>query len=201
MKKISLLAIVALSLWSCAIAQDVQLPAPRTTGGKPLMEALAARHTSREFSAKELDAQTISNMLWAAYGFNRSDKRTAPSAMNKQEYNVYVFMASGTYLYDAKENVLKLLIAKDLRKLTGKQDFVENVPLNLVFAYDKNIMESQNMAYLDCGYISQNVYLFCASEGLNSVARGYFDAAQLSNAMGLPENIVPVLTQSVGYSK
>jgi SagB-type dehydrogenase family enzyme len=201
MKKLSLFIATAMVALSCATAQDIKLPEPQRTGGKPLLEALALRQTSREYGTKALDNQTLANLLWATYGFNRADKRTAPSARDKQEYLVYVCLASGAYLYDAKANVLKLVAAQDLRKVTGKQGFVEEAALNLVFAYDKRIMDDAKYAYIDCGYLSQNVYLFCASAGLNSVARGYFDAAALAKALNLDSNIEPVLAQTVGYPK
>ena len=165
------------------------------------MEALAARQTGRDYADKDLDRQTLSNLLWAVYGFNRPDRRTVPSSRNSQEYSVYVFLASGTYLYDAKTDALKLILAKDLRAMTGKQDFVGKAPLNLVFGYDKTLMDSPKYAYVDCGYLSQNVYLFCASYGLATVARGFFDPDALAKELSLPANIELVLAQTVGYPK
>lgn len=201
MKKLSFLAAIALTACLGTRAQDIQLPAPQKTGGKPLMEALAARQTGRDYADKDLDRQTLSNLLWAVYGFNRPDRRTVPSSRNSQEYSVYVFLASGTYLYDAKTDALKLILAKDLRAMTGKQDFVGKAPLNLVFGYDKTLMDSPKYAYVDCGYLSQNVYLFCASYGLATVARGFFDPDALAKELSLPANIELVLAQTVGYPK
>jgi nitroreductase len=201
MKK--LLFIVAAYAATCCggRAQDVTLPAPQKSGGKPLMEALALRRTERDYSAKELDNQTLSNLLWATCGYNRADKRTAPTARDKQEYVVYVFLSGGTYIYDAKENLLKLAVDKDLRAATGKQDFVGGAAVNLAFVYDKNRMDDSKYAYIDCGYMAQNVYLFCASAGLGTVSRGYFDAEALKRQLALPPNMEIVLTQSVGYPK
>lgn len=165
------------------------------------MAALSARQTNREFSAKALDSQALSNLLWAAWGFNRADRRTAPSAMNKQEYLVYVTLPTGAYLYNAKDNVLKQVVNKDIRALAGKQDFVATAPLNLVYAYDKTLMGDPKLAYVDCGFISQNVYLYCASAGLNTVVRAYVDIEELSKALGLDSSKEVVLSQTVGYPK
>lgn len=183
------------------------LPKPKTDGGMPLMDALKNRHTSRQFSDKAISDQVLSNLLWAACGINRADgKRTAPSAVNWQEIDVYVARADGLWLFDAKSNDLKLVVDKDLRALTGKQDFVKSVPVNLVFVADysrmgKNTADADKVLYsaADTGFISQNVYLYCASEGLATVVRGMVDKPALAKAMGLREDQKIVLTQSIGY--
>ncbi|MFA5785148.1 MAG: SagB/ThcOx family dehydrogenase [Phycisphaerae bacterium] len=192
-------------------AQDsktIQLPEPQKTGGKPLMQALAERKTSREFSTKELPDQVLSNLLWAAFGINRPDgKRTAPSAMNQQEIDIYVALAKGFYLYDAQSNSLKLVLEKDLRKMTGKQPFVEVAPVNLVYVADLSKMtrgSEQDKAFYsgaDVGFIAQNVYLFCASENLATVVRGYVDKEILAKAIGLRPDQKVILAQTVGYPK
>lgn len=185
--------------FSC-FAQNIKLPAPNKTGGKPLMDVLNERQSTREFSNKELSNQTISDLLWAAYGFNRSDKRTVPSANNKQEFTIYVVLKSGVYTYDAKENILKLKVKGDHRSKAGKQDFVATAPLNLVYVADLD-KNSREGAVMNCGFIAQNVYLFCASEGLGTVVRGYFDADEVKKTFQLSEKEVPILTQTVGYKK
>jgi len=197
MNKLISIILMTTFCMSCA-AQDIKLPAPNKTGGKPLMEALNERQTTREFSEKELDEQTLSDLLWATYGFNRDDKRTVPSSQNKQEFTIYVVLKVGIYVYDAKENVLIQKIQGDFRAKTGSQDFVASAPLNLVFVADlsKNPIEA---ATVDCGYISQNVYLYCASAGLGTVARGWFEKDEVIAALQLGENEVPILTQTVGY--
>lgn len=179
-------------------AQDINLPQPVKTGGMPLMEALSKRSSSREFSSADLDNQTLSNMLWAAWGYNRADKRTAPSANNKQEMSIYVVLKSGAYLYDAKANKLILKAKGDLRKQMGSQDFVATAPVNIVFVEDKS---KQGAGATDCGFISQNIYLFCASENLATVVRGWFDAKQVKEALKLESNMQPILTQTVGKKK
>jgi nitroreductase len=200
MKKVALLTLTALFCVS-AFAQNVKLPAPQKSGGKSLMEAISLRQTSREFDGKALTEQQLSNLMWAAYGFNRPGKRTVPSANDKQAYELYVVMAKGTYLYNAKDNVLELKDGKDLRALTGKQDFVKTAPVNIVFAYDTKKQGNDPMAHVDAGFIAQNIYLVCAAEGLATVIRGYIDGPAFAKALKLPENMKVVLGQTVGYPK
>jgi SagB-type dehydrogenase family enzyme len=189
--------------------QTIQLPPPQTDGGKPLMLALKARSTSREFSMEKLPMQTLSNLLWAACGVNRpeSGKRTAPSAKNRQEIDIYAVTADGCYRYDALKNNLVLILKEDIRVQTGKQDFVATAPLNLVYVADifkvagETELEKTLYAGADTGFISQNVYLFCASQGLATVVRGYVDKPILEKKMGLPPNQKVILSQTVGYPK
>ncbi|MDR1416986.1 MAG: SagB/ThcOx family dehydrogenase [Prevotellaceae bacterium] len=191
-----------LMISATAFAQNIKLPAPQQNGGKPLMEALSQRKSAREFDAKALSEQTLSNLLWAAYGFNRDGMRTVPSANNKQEFEVYAVTEKGAYLYNAKENTLELVSDKDLRSQTGKQGFVTTAPLNLVFAYDTKAMPDEKVAYADCGFISQNVYLYCASEGLATVVRGGgISKEDLAKAIGLKDGYAIVFSQTVGYPK
>ena len=200
MKKLVIIfALIAGSL-SC-LEQDIQLPVPHKNGGKPLMDALNERQSTREFSDKELDDQTLSDLLWAAYGFNREDKRTVPSSQNRQEIDLYIFLKTGVYFYDAKVQRLILKVAGDHRKLTGRQPFVETAPLNFVLVANLDKASHRDAALTDCGFISQNIYLFCASEGLGSVVRGSFDKEGLQNLLGLGENQEVLLTQTVGYRK
>lgn len=186
--------------------QSIPLPEPQTTGGKPLMEALKARQTLRAFSPKPLPLQTLSNLLWAACGVNREDgKRTAPTARNMQEIDVYVATAEGLYLYDAKANTLVAVLAGDIRATTGKQPFVKQAPINLVFVADYAKMgdmpdeHKDFYAATDTGYVSQNVYLYCASEGLATVVRGMVDRTVCQSAMKLRSNQKIILAQSVGF--
>ncbi|MFH0953876.1 MAG: SagB/ThcOx family dehydrogenase [Verrucomicrobiota bacterium] len=187
--------------------QDIALPAPNMEGGRPLMQVLRDRKTSRTFNAKPLPLQMLSDLLWAGAGINRPDsgKRTAPSAMNWQEIEVYAVLESGAYLYDAKANSLKAVAAGDLRKLVGGQPFVSTAPLNLVYVADESKMtrgspeDQARYSAADTGFISQNVYLYCASEGLATVVRGGLDRAAMSAALKLPENKTIILAQTVGY--
>ena len=178
-------------------AQDIVLPKPVKTGGMPLMEALAKRSTHRDFSTAEIDNQTLSNLLWAAWGFNREDRRTAPSGNNRQEIDLYVVKKSGAYLYDARANKLILIHSEDVRKAMGKQEFVWTAPINIVFVADTTKADG----IMTSAYISQNIYLFCASEGLGTVARGWFDANDVRKALRLKDTQAPVLTQTVGKKR
>lgn len=188
---------------------DVPLPAPRMEGGKPLMQALKERHSSREFADREIPLQVLSDLLWAAAGINRpeSGKRTAPSAINWQEVEVYVVLASGAYLYDAEGNALRWVASKDVRNLAGMQEFAATAPLNLVYVADTAKMtrvEPEKWPFYygaDTAFISENVYLFCASEGLATVVRASIDAPPLAKALNLPETKKITLAQTIGYPK
>lgn len=186
--------------------KSIQLTKPQIAGN-PLMEVLAKRSSSREFSSEPLPENILSNMLWAASGINRADsgKRTAPTAMNKQEIDIYVATESGIYLYDAKSHTLKMIVAGDLRGLTGKQDYVREAAVNLIYVADYSRMSSPSdqeiYAAADTGFISENVYLYCASAGLATVVRAYIDKPVLSKAMKLRADQKIILAQSVGYPK
>jgi SagB-type dehydrogenase family enzyme len=188
---------------------DIKLPTPRTDGGKPLMQALRERRSTREFGDRALPLPVLSDLLWAAAGINRPEegKRTAPSARNWQEIEVYVVMKEGVYVYEAKANALRALAAGDLRQTTGMQDFVSAAPLNLVYVADVTRMEDvrpeDEVIYrsADAAFMAENVYLFCASEGLATVVRGSVDRAALAAALQLPETKKVVLAQTVGYPK
>jgi len=210
--KIIVFAIVvfmsAFASWAeSPVLSDVSLPAPRTEGGKPLMLALKERRTARAFSTRKLPAQVVSDLLWAAFGINRPDsgKRTAPSARNWQEMEVYVVMEEGAYIYEPRTNKLRGVARGDLRKLAGTQDFVSTAPLNLVYVADttkmKGASDEDRMLYAgaDSGFIGQNVYLFCASEGLATVVRGSVNRKALAAELKLPDYKKIMLAQTVGY--
>jgi len=197
---------------SISIAQNqkfIQLPPPQTEIGKPLMQALKLRHSSRDFDIKPLPLQEISNLLWAANGINRPEdrKRTAPSAMNWQEIDIYAAMENGTYLYHAKSNRLLLITEKDVREATGKQSFVKEAPLNLVYIADEQRMTRANdedrvrWSSADAGFIAQNVYLYCASQGFAVVVRGMIDRETLSKELNLKDSQKIIFSQTVGYPK
>ncbi|HAM10968.1 MAG TPA: nitroreductase [Bacteroidales bacterium] len=213
MKKLALtsLAIFAISL--SIIAQDITLPAPDRKGGKPLMQALNERQTTRTFTEESLTPQQLSDLLWAAWGINRADqkKRTAPSAMNYQEMDVYVALPGGLYLYVAETNTLKMINNKDLRKTTGTQSYVNNAALNLVYVADMGRAGKKEgvkiddsdllMSYSDAAFMAQNVYLYCASANLGCVVRGSIPKEKLAAEMGLRSNQIIILAQTVGVAK
>lgn len=207
------IAVLALA-WSAGAAgaeqlKAVQLPPPRTEGGKPLMQALKLRATSRAFAPDPLPLQTLADLLWAAWGINRpgEGKRTAPSARNWQEIDLLAVDARGAWRYDAAANTLEPLVAGDLRAHTGAQDFVKEAPVTLVFVADPGRMKGADAAtrepwaYADAAFISQNVYLYCASEGLATGVRAMVDRPALAKALGLPADRIIVFAQSVGYPK
>lgn len=207
---LSLIMMIAFALPQNGNAQNIEqikLPTPQKTGGKPLMEALNERKSQRQFSEKDLSSQMLSNLLWAANGINRikSSKCTAPSAMNCQEIDTYVSMKQGLFLYSKKENILKLILKKDIRKFTGKQGFVNDAPINLIYVADferignSSIESKKFYSATDTGFISQNVYLFCASEGLATVVRGWVNREKLRKIMELEKNQKIILSQTVGY--
>jgi len=188
--------------------QVIRLPAPDRRGGIPLMQALAKRRSSREFAKKPLPLRVLSSLLWAAFGMNRKDGgRTAPSAINAQEIDIYVALPSGAYRYDARKHQLTLAAAGDLRRVTGYQDFVDEAPLDLVYVADHARMrmvpaaQRESYASAAAGAISQNVYLFAASSGLATVIRAWIDRSAIADALGLTHDQQVLLSQTVGYPK
>ena len=191
----------------------IKLPPPDLKGGKSLMQALQERRSSRDFSTKKLPVKVLSNLLWSACGINRPDsgKRTAPSAVNWQEIDVYIAMEEGLYLYDAKSHSLQPILKSDLRRETTRflqpsRSSVAGAPLQLIYVADYSKMgfyigkeEKKFYSAADTGFISQNVYLYCASEGLATVVRGMVDKDALAKAMNLRNNQQVVLVQTVGY--
>lgn len=191
-------------------AQPIKLPQPQFETGMPLMQALHARKSTREFSSEKLPDQVLSDLLWAAFGVNRPETgdRTAPSTRNWQDIDIYAATADGLYLFDAKNHALKLIQAKDIRALTGTQDFVRDAPVNLIYVSDFTRMDSDTShedkkiaAAIDTGFIGQNVYLYCASTGLATVVRGSVDKEVLAKAMKLQSTQWIVAAQSVGYPR
>ena len=211
--KTTLASAIAL-ISAVALAADIKLPDPVRTGGKPLNEALAARQTHRDFSTAPLTDQELSDLLWAANGFNRPDqkKRTAPTAVNRQEVDIYVCRADGAYFWDSEANVLKQVTDKDLRGFTGRMGTPENfalvAPIALVYVidYERQGMQQRpqdafKYASVDCGFIGQNVYLHAASTGLHTVFLGMINPKELSAGLGLSEKRVPLFAQTVGHAK
>jgi SagB-type dehydrogenase family enzyme len=188
--------------------QPIQLPKPQTDGGRPLMQLLRDRKSVREFSAEKLPLPVLSNLLWAAFGVNRSDgRRTAPSARNWQETGIYVASDDGLYLYDAKGHMLMPILKDDIRAMTGTQPYVRDAPINLVYVADygkagTSPMEQKDLwTACDTGFIAQNVYLYCTSEGLSTVVRGLIDKPALAKVMKLRPDQKIILAQSIGYPK
>jgi len=216
MNKKTLFTIIILilnSVFFIANSQDILLPTPDKTGGKPLMQALNERQSVRSFTKENLTMNQLSDLLWAGWGINRpaDKKRTAPSSMNIQEIDVYIALQSGLYLYDAELNQLKQIHNKDIRSSCGTQDFVADAPVNLVYVADLGkmgkkegdiIKESDLLSsYANTGFIAQNVYLYCASANLGCVIRGMVPKDKLAPEMGLRSNQVIILSQTIGIPK
>jgi len=188
--------------------KPIQLIQPQTGSGDPLMQLLWKRMSSREFSPEPLSIEVLSKLLWAAFGINRPDgKRTAPTASNRQEIDIYVAAANGLYLYDAKTNRLNPILAEDIRGMTGRQPYVKEAAVNLIYVADYSKMgtvaneDKDLFSAAATGLISENVYLYCASEGLATVVRANIDKPALAKVMKLRPDQKIILAQSVGYPK
>ena len=199
MKRILLASIIALASLS-SVASDIVLPQPQTTGGMPLMEALSKRKSTREFSTnKRLTDQQLANLLWAACGYNREDKLTIPTALNKQEVSVYVITPEGAWTYAAKEHKLVQVTDKDVRDYAAAQEYAKKALLNIAIVSDKELMENDLYAGTDAGAAMQNIYLWCAANGIGTVTRGSFDKEGLAKALNLKPSQRVILVQTVGY--
>ncbi len=187
-------------------AKSIDLPPPRMEAGMPLMQALKLRHSTREYADRPLPPQVLSDLLWAAFGINRPNgDRTAPYWRHIMVMDIYAAMADGVWLYEPKAHKLVAYLSDDIRADTGRQDFVAKPPLNLVYvAHGERMTEvspedRRLYASVDAGFIGQNVYLFCASEGLATVFRGAVDYPKLARSMRLPEQQFVTFAQTVGY--
>ncbi len=196
---------------SLAAAQEqkpIALPPPRTVGGMPLISALKLRRSTREYSEWPLPPQALSDLLWAAFGINRPDGgRTAPYWRHVMAIDIYAAMADGVWLYEPGAHTLLPYLPDDIRADTGLQDFAAKAPLNLVYVAlgermkDVSPEDRRLYASVDTGFIGQNVYLFCASEGLATVFRGAVDYKKLAAAMKLPDEQFVTFAQTVGYGR
>jgi len=179
----------------------IKLLAPDTLGGMPLMQAISRRKTDRQFDLRNLSLKHLSEILWVANGINRAKgKRTVPSSMGRYPLQTYAVLANGIYFYNPVKHQLEPLVKGDFRSLAGKQTFVDTAPLNLVFiAKGKTAADNFIPAIEDSGYCCQNVYLYCASEGMKCVVRAGAKEVELLKAMNLGDNYKFVIAQTVGY--
>ena len=189
--------------------QDIKLNNPDKSRGSAVMKALSDRESVREYDTKELSLQDLSDLLWAANGINRPDgKRTAPSAMNRQEIDVYVVNKDGAYLYDAATNTLKGLTKGDFRKaVAASQDFAAKAPVSIVLVAnleklgDPAAANTRITAGMDAGIVSQNINIFCAAVGLATVPRGTMNQDELKTILKLSDNQSLMLNNPVGFPK
>lgn len=207
-----------------AIAQELKpilLLPPQLDGGRPLMQVLKDRKSWRSYTTGKIPLQILSNLLWAAFGINRPERglRTAPTGGNRQDIDIYVATADGVYVYDAKANLLNPVLSEDIRSLSGRQfpppavpanlvPSLDEAPVNLIFVWDyskKSTTSTEEqmlrVAFAHTGSIVQNVYLYCASEGLATVVRLWFDKPAMEKKMKLRPEQYAVLVQSVGYPR
>ncbi len=207
----ALVASVVLAAAPALAAEEpklIALPPPRSKGGKPLIEALALRRSTREYSDRPLPQQVLSDLLWAAFGVNRpSGDRTAPYWRHIMVIDVYAATADGVWLYEPKRHALLPHLRADIRAQTGLQDFVGTAPLNLIYVahgermQDISPQERRLYASVDTGFVGQNVYLFCASEGLGTVFRGALDYEKLDRTMQLSTDQFVTFAQTIGYPR
>lgn len=197
-----LVASVMISV-ACAAQSDISLPRPDKSLKTTLVAALQNRHTERDFSVKEFSDKDLSTLLWAANGINRKDgKRTAPSAMNRQDIEIFVVRKDGAYFWNPQANVLERRSDKDLRPAVAKgQQFTEKAPLSLVLVSngEKFGDMSNKFGLADAGYVSQNICLICSAEGWACCPRATMDTETLKKELGLSEKQVPMLNNVVGY--
>ena len=182
------------------------LPVPREDDGMPLMAALKLRRSSREYSDRPLPPQMLSDLLWAAFGINRSNgDRTAPYWRHIMVIDVYTAMENGVWRYDPTAHSLLPHLDVDIRADTGQQDFVGTAALDLIYvAHGEHMMDisaedRRLYASVDTGFIGQNVYLYCASTGLATVFRGAVDYVKLTRLMSLPNQQFVTFAQTVGF--
>ena len=211
MRKVQLLlACLVFSVAAFAADKVIKLPKPNLNRTGTVMKALSERHSTREYASKALSNTDLSDLLWAANGINRSSegKRTAPSAMNRQDIDIYVVLPQGTYLYDAKGHKLNLISEGDHRSaVAGGQTFVNNAPVSLVLVSDLSKLGDaksnhvQLMGAMDAGIVSQNISLFCSAARLATVPRASMDLARLKTALKLKDTQMPMMNHPVGYFK
>ena len=199
---------IAMSFAVCLVlsihAESLKLPAPDIDSGLTVMQALKVRHSERAFAEAELSERELAGLLWAANGFNRPDKRTNATGMNKQTIVIYVCMKSGAYRYDAKANELVKVSDEDLRHaVAGRQAFAATAPVSIIIAADTSdpIYNGgrNTLSCYDAGIVSGNIYLYCAAQNLATVCRATMDRDALKKGLGLTDNITLHLNHPVGH--
>ncbi|KAA6338770.1 hypothetical protein EZS27_013245 [termite gut metagenome] len=212
MRKVNVLLIFMMMSITTVYAADkvIKLLKPNTERSGALMKALSERKSTREYAVTPLSNADLSDLLWAANGINRpsENKRTAPSAMNRQDVDIYVILPEGTYLYDAKAHKLDLISEGDYRSaVAGGQNFVENAPVSIVLVSelsrlgDAKATHTQLIGAMDAGIVSQNISLFCAAANLATVPRATMDIAKLKSGLKLHDTQMPMINHPVGYFK
>ncbi len=197
MNKLFILAIISI-MASVTINAEV-LPTPNTTGGKPLMQVMNERKSSRDYQpGQAISKQDLSNMLWAAWGVTHDGKHTIATAMNRQELILYVVTPTEVSRYNPEANTLTTVNTGDFRKYSTMQDFAAIAPINIVLVVDTSKQERVEFQGYTAGAASQNIYLYCAQAGLKSVVRAGFDRENLPKALKLSANERILFVQTVG---
>ncbi len=204
-------SLAALSLCFVLQAQDIKLEIPSKTGGVSIMEAFSLRQSNIAYIEKELKLSDLSNLLWAANGINRENgKKTAPSAQNSQDIDIYVALPKAVYKYNAVNNNLELIAEGDYRNLAGGKKEGAEPPCILYLVADAskyktsayNTVEHRtNMGKVDAGIVSQNISLFCSGMGLGTKPRAQMNKEELTKALKLSENQSLILNHPIGYLK
>jgi SagB-type dehydrogenase family enzyme len=209
---------IAVYIWLTILAyplfaqstKTIVLNPPDMTRGLPVMKALSLRASATDFDTTKIKLQDLSDLLWASNGVNRPDvgKRTAPSAINAQDIDVYVSMESGIYLYDAKKHILDLITDGDYRKLiAGRQENVAKAPVICLLVSDisrfKFGEDSLKLVWAaeDAGIVSQNISLFCASIDLATRPRATMDLIKLHELLKLKKSQYLMLNNPVSIKK
>lgn len=192
----------------------ISLPQPDIMGGMPLMRALAGRSTQRQFADTPLPRKVLANLLWAANGINRkkSGKQTAPSSHQLREIEIYIVTAEGGFMYVPEKHALKRIHSLDMHQAVAEQTYVRNAPVSLIYVADfkkfgphrdnpeREALKKQ-ISSTHCGFIGQNVYLFCASTGLNCVFHGWMDGGKIHEMLRLDNRKHVLFGQAIGYGK
>lgn len=209
MKKLTLFLLTLIGITSMNAQETIKLPQPEKDGGENILKTIDIRRSDREFSNKEISLNELSTILWAGFGYSKN-RRTAPTAMNRQDITLYVFNKDGIYKYDAQNNSLSLIEKGDKRNMTTKMqgDFVNNT-LNIAIVSDLDKYSDRDketaLRYgaFSSAYVSENLYIYCAGskKNLGSVVRASFDEEPLKKIMKLQENDKIFLFQTIGYKK
>ena len=199
MRNFKLFVFTTITLMASFSVNAEVLPAPQVTGGKPLMQVMSERKSSREYQENQtVTKQDLSNMLWAAWGITHDGKRTVATAMNRQELSLYVITPTEVSRYNPEANTLTVINTGDFRKYATLQDFAAIAPINIVMVVDTQKQSRPEFQGYTAGAASQNIYLYCAQAGLNTVVRAGYDKDNLPAILKLSDNERILWVQTVG---
>lgn len=216
-----MVALTSMTAQNMMSAQERELPAPSMTGGMPMNEVVASRHSVRAFDPERpLDDALLGQLLWTAVGVNRPDAepsahgapadRCNPTALNRQEIHAYLFAKDGVWRYQPHTHSLVRVAEGDCRALVAgtaefSQDFVMEAPCSVVFVADLSGLpddeSTMRMALVDAGIACENLTLGCASAGVATVPRATMDTAGIAALLGLNPRQVPLMNNPLGYPR